>query len=121
MASILLVDDNVEFRNILSLALSGAGHTVTLAANGRQALQLFSRISCDLIISDIVMPEKDGLEMLLQLRATKPSFPIILMSGDSPENAELYLKVAEQLGATQVLRKPFKAAALLAAVASIKQ
>ncbi len=119
MASILIVDDNAQFRNLLSLALSRGNHTVTEADNGAKAIELIRRISFDVVISDVVMPEKDGIEMLLQMRSMKPSLPIIMMSGDSPAHADLYLKIARQLGAVNLLRKPFKVEELEAAIAAL--
>lgn len=119
MASILLVDDNVQFRKVLSLALKEAGHTVTEAADGKQALKLVPTTAIDVVVADIVMPEHDGMELLTQLGKNHPSLPIIAISGDSPRFTDLFLKTAKRLGAAHVLRKPFKVDELLATIASL--
>lgn len=120
MASILVVDDNPEFLNLLALALSRGNHVVTQARNGEDAIRMAHHLAFDLIVSDVVMPERDGIEVLVQLRATNPQLPIIIMSGDSPGHADLYLKIARHLGATTVLKKPFKIEALESAIAAAR-
>lgn len=119
MASILLVDDNGEFRKVLSVALKDAGYAVIEAADGQQALTLLRTTTVDLVVADVVMPEHDGLELLTELRKKYPSLPIIAMSGDSPRFTDLFLKTAKKMGAAHVLRKPFKVDELLATIASL--
>lgn len=115
MANILVIDDDESLREIIAAALGAAGHTVGLAKDGNEGLQALRRSPPDLVISDIVMSEMDGLEMVRRLRSLFPNLPVIAMSGHS-SYSDLYLKMAKLLGARRVLTKPFKVEQLLAAV-----
>lgn len=116
MARILLIDDDDDVRTVLRLTLVHFGHTVIEASNGRAGLELFQRDGADLVITDIVMPEKEGLEVLMELRKLKPSVKIIAISGGGRGSAADYLHMAKKLGAATVLAKPFASEALMAAV-----
>ncbi len=116
MARILLVDDDPDFRRMLQQTLVHFGHTVIEAANGRAGVALFRQAGADLVITDMVMPEQDGLEVLLALRREQPPVKFIAISGGGPVSAAEYLKIATILGATRVLTKPIVAAALRAAI-----
>ena len=121
MPSILLVDDDDNVRDILEKTLVGAGYEVEVAANGEVALAAYRRQASDVVITDLVMPEKDGLEMILELRRLDPDVRVIAMSGGgrSLGPGQLYLESARSFGALQVLAKPFTAAALLKAVSEV--
>lgn len=116
MARILLIDDDDAFRTMLRLTLVHFGHTVIEAGNGKEGLELFPRSQAELLITDIVMPEKEGLEVLMALRHLAPPVKTIAMSGGGLGNASDYLRVAKLMGAVQVLKKPFSNEALVAAV-----
>jgi len=116
MARILLIDDDNAFRTVLGLTLTHFGHAVVEARNGREGLELFLDASADLLITDLVMPEKEGIEVLIALRDRLPPVNIIAMSGGGLGKAETYLRSATLLGAARVLKKPFSNEALLAAV-----
>jgi len=107
MARILLVDDDAPFRKMLRITLGQFGHEVTEAQDGREAMRRLSDVSPDLIITDLVMPEKEGLELITELRAKHPQLKIIAMSGGGRVNAVDYLKIAKRLGVDGVLAKPF--------------
>jgi YesN/AraC family two-component response regulator len=113
MADILIIDDDRQMRRLLTRILTGAGHTVRQAANGRAGVELFAQQSPDMVITDIVMPDMEGIETILSLRRENPTMPIIAISGGSDP---VYLRAAASLGATEVLRKPFSAHALLEAL-----
>jgi len=81
MAKILLIDDDDSVRTMLRLTLAHFGHTVNAARNGREGLELFDQIEVDLVITDIVMPEKEGLEVLMELRKRKTAVKTIAISG----------------------------------------
>lgn len=106
MAIILLVDDDPLLRETVAAALKTAGHEVMEARDGVKALQQFSRRRPDLIITDIFMPERDGLETIIAVRKLQPAIPVIAMSGHS-DDSSLYLHVAHKLGAQHILAKPF--------------
>lgn len=116
MARILLIDDDLAVRTVMRLTLSHFGHTVTEARNGREGLKLFDEINVDLLITDIVMPEADGLEVLMAVAKRRPAVRVLAISGGGRQTASDHLHVATLLGATKVLAKPFSTDALLAAV-----
>jgi len=115
MAHILLIDDFDLIRSLLRDTLEFAGHTVIEARNGGDGLALFRRAGADLVITDIVMPDKDGIDVVRALREQVPPVNIIAISG-AGGSAEDYLDLAYRMGAVKVLLKPFTTAALIAAV-----
>ena len=116
MADILVIDDEAALRRLVARVLKSAGHTVREAENGRVGLELFRELRPALVITDIVMPDQEGIEAILELRRDAPSIPILAISGGG-EGA--YLRMATGLGATEALAKPFGADELLAAVAKL--
>ena len=116
MARILLIDDDDSLRTMLRLTLVHFGHTVIEARNGKEGLDAFPQAAADLVITDIVMPEKEGIEVLMELRKKKPPVKIIAMSGGGRASATDYLRIATQLGAARALAKPFSHEALMAAI-----
>ena len=115
MARILLIEDYDSVRTVLREALELAGHTVIEARNGAEGLDLFPQAGADLVITDIVMPDKDGLDVVTALRGQVPPVNIIAISG-ARDSAEDYLDLAHRKGAMKVLLKPFSIAALIAAI-----
>jgi len=119
VARVLLIDDNESLRTSVRRTLVQAGHDVTEAPNGVAALQEYRREPPDLVITDIVMPDKEGLETIRELRKLDPNAKIIAMSGAAGGRADPYLTVALQLGATWALAKPFSREEVLAAIAKV--
>ena len=107
MASILLVDDDEQLRPMLKMVLERAGHVVSEAGNGREALASYSREQTELVVTDLVMPDKEGLEMIMELRRSYPGLKIIAMSGGGRTGAKNYLELAVKFGANHILNKPF--------------
>ncbi|MCE3223174.1 MAG: Signal transduction response regulator, receiver domain [Nitrospira sp.] len=116
-ASILIIDDDAALREVLRVGLEAAGHTVRDMKNGREGIRAFRKAPCDLVITDIYMPERDGLELIEALRRTHPHVKIMAMSGAS--GTMDYLNKARLLGAVMVMQKPFVISALLNAVAEL--
>jgi len=116
MARILLIDDDDELRGMLRATLVYFGHTVIEARDGKEGLALFADAAADLVITDIVMPEKEGLEILMALTGREPPVKIIAISGGGRVNAKDCLRVAQQLGAAKVLAKPFSNEVLIEAI-----
>lgn len=116
---ILVIDDDETIREYIQLLLEDEGFNVSVAENGSAGLEIFNRESIDLIITDLIMPEKEGLETIQDMRKLDPSSKIIAMSGAS--NRESYLSISSVLGAQAVLYKPFKPSELLNLVSSILQ
>lgn len=119
MPSILLIEDDDLFRETIADALTEGGYTVTQAADGVQGVMLFRAAPADLVITDIVMPNKEGIATIEELRRDYPKLGIIAMSGGAAQNPVLYLKVAGLLGATRTLNKPFDLPTLLTAVGEV--
>lgn len=116
MARIIVIDDNPAVRSIMLGALESAGHEVFLAADGVEGLALQRDRLSDIVITDIIMPEKEGLETIRDLRQLYPKLGIIAMSGGGKSiSTSSYLATAGELGA-EILLKPFDSAALLATV-----
>lgn len=116
MTRILLVDDDESFRPMIADALERFGFDVVSAVNGREALTAFLQRRPDLVLTDLIMPEQEGLETICELRRLAPHLPIIAMSGGGRTKPHGYLQVASQLGANQVLAKPFSFQELLDAI-----
>jgi two-component system, chemotaxis family, chemotaxis protein CheY len=116
VARILLIDDQECIRRPLKLLLERAGHEVFQAANGMEAVRLWRQSSGDLVITDIHMPEKNGLETILELRQLSPLTPILAMSGGDRNGRVDVLGDATQLGAFRTLAKPFSLREMLEAV-----
>jgi|ERR1700704_1832980 two-component system response regulator (stage 0 sporulation protein F) len=114
MASILIIDDEEIIRALLRSVLEAAGYEVTEAANGRIGLELYRQNPRDLVITDILMPELNGLDMLLELTREFLRAKVIAISGAGEEKN--VLDVAKLLGARQTFQKPFSVSKLLGAV-----
>ncbi len=108
VATILIVDDDSQVCDLLKQVLEGEGYSVMTAVNGQEGINLHRAHQADLIVLDILMPEKEGLETILELRREFPQVKIIAMSGGS-ERAKLnLLDLAKRLGAQYSLQKPFQ-------------
>ena len=107
MSRILIIDDNKDLCAALGTALNRAGYEVSQVQGAKLGLKLYRETKFDLILSDILMPDTDGLELIFALRKTDPNVPIIAMSGGGHGSAEHYLHVAGVSGASAVIRKPF--------------
>jgi len=106
MAHILLVDDEQLVVDTLRAAIQSKGHTVETASNGLQGISKYSDTRFDLVITDIIMPDKEGIGMILEMRRETPDVKIIAISGgDRTGNIE-FLKMAAKLGAAATLKKP---------------
>jgi len=116
--SILIVDDDDQIREMLQLLLEAGGHRVEVAADGKVASRLIADRVFDLALTDVLMPERDGLEFIGEVRKIQPAMKIIAMSGGGHIARESYLKIAKAFGANAVLEKPFSNAELMAAVAA---
>ena len=110
---VLILDDNEDFARMLAMVLEAEGFAVITAANGVQALELMQRGAADVLLTDLFMPEKDGLEIICELRARHPQTRVLAMSGWDSRTGVDYLKVAREIGAAHTLRKPFDVADLL--------
>jgi CheY-like chemotaxis protein len=107
MPGILLIEDEVELREMLKLSLTRRKHKVYEAGNGREAIRNFKPSITDVVITDIIMPEEDGLKVIMKLRELKPGLIIIAISGGGKAGPGSYLNIAKTLGADAIYSKPF--------------
>jgi CheY-like chemotaxis protein len=111
--SVLIVEDHADLRRYLRLVLEAAGYSVREAANGREALVVQGEQRADVLITDIFMPERDGLETIDEFKRAFPDTVIIAMSGRTTSPRPNYLYAAREFGAHATLAKPFDSQALL--------
>ena len=107
MARILLIDDDQECREAIRVALENLGHVVFEAADGKTGMARVAEAGIELIITDVLMPGTDGVEVIGAMRRLHPQVKIIAMSGGGHVSGTNYLKLAKKMGATEVLAKPF--------------
>ena len=116
MANILVIDDDPFIRDVLKQTLDRAGHAVVLADDGEEGLRKFREQNFDLVITDLIMPKKEGVETIAELKRVAPSTRIIAISGGYRLPAENYLKIATTLGVNGTLIKPFEKNELMTTV-----
>ena len=121
MARILVVDDDMFFLKFVREALQDGGHHVVEAAGGIQAIELMEKEAFDLLIVDVVMPDKGGIETMIDAHELKHDLPIIMISGKVPTDTEAFERLVANFGARGVLSKPFDASVLLSAVTAALQ
>ena len=105
---VLVVDDSADIRGMLQAQLEMEGFDVATAPDGARALALLGRQRTDLIITDLFMPDKDGIETILEIREKYPLVQIVAMSGWDSRQGSDYLKVAHEIGAVRTVKKPFE-------------
>jgi YesN/AraC family two-component response regulator len=113
MANILLVEDEPLVSETLASAMKSKGHVVVTAGNGVEGLKRFAEQRFDLVVTDIIMPDKEGIEMILEMRRHKPDTRIIAISGGGRTGNVEFLKMAGSLGAMATLKKPIRLAEFL--------
>ena len=106
MAKVLVIDDDAGIRNLLVSMLEKAGHSVAVAKDGRQGLATYGEFHPDLVICDIIMPEMEGIETIVNLKKINPEGPILAISGGGADSPVPYLEMAKKMGADKVLDKP---------------
>src|SRR5688572_8369656 len=113
---VLVVDDNPDMRRTMQALLEIEGFTVSLAADGEEALRIQKDFCADVVVTDIFMPGKEGIETIYELRKRFPQTKVIVMSGGLRVKGVDYFEVARELGAVKTLKKPFAPAELIDAV-----
>jgi CheY-like chemotaxis protein len=120
MARVLIVDDNPQIREVLEECVRQAGHDVAVADNGKSALEYLSANPVDVMILDIIMPEKDGLEVILELLGRQNRCRVIAISGGAAGiNQGYILQMSKKLNVDAVLSKPFDFEVLNATLAEV--
>jgi len=116
MPVILLVDDQESVREMIKTSLVKNKYTVLEASNGKEAIARFKPAVIDLVITDILMPEEDGLKVIMELKEVKPELKVIAISGGGKAGPHNYLSLAKALGADLALTKPFSVNTLMAGI-----
>jgi CheY-like chemotaxis protein len=116
MPGILIVEDDKELREMLKMSLLRRNFTVLEAENGKAAITHFKPLITDLVVTDLIMPEEDGLKVVIKLRELKPSIKIIAISGGGKVGPGSYLNLAKALGADAIYSKPFSINDLIAKI-----
>jgi len=116
MATILIVDDDPDVLKMLGSSLERAGHQVWRASDGEVGLREFRRLRPQLVITDLIMPNREGLELIMLLQQEQPRPQIIAISGGGKLAPESYLPLADKIGADAILEKPFLPSMLLAII-----
>ncbi|MGQ9619817.1 MAG: response regulator [Bacteroidales bacterium] len=116
MHGIMIVEDETEVREMLKDALSRKKYPLIEASNGKEALAKFKASLVDLVITDILMPDEDGLKVIMKLKEIKPSVKIIAISGGGKIGPASYLNIAKALGADEIIAKPFSLKTLVSRI-----
>ena len=116
MHSVLVIDDDPVIRTVMQRVLEGGGFAVSAAGDAQSGLSRFAELEPDLVIVDILMPGKEGIATILELREANPKARILAMTGGGNFTAGDVLRIAELIGADNSLQKPFAPADLLATV-----
>jgi DNA-binding response OmpR family regulator len=119
MAGILIVEDDNDLREMLKVSLMRRKYTILEASNGKEAMAKFKPALIDLVITDIIMPDEDGLKVIMKFRELKPSLKIIAISGGGKAGPANYLSMARALGADEIFPKPFSINTLIAKIDEI--
>jgi two-component system, OmpR family, response regulator CpxR len=117
--NILVIDDNASVRKAITLMLESGGHSVVGAKDGSEGMRFFESQHPDLVIVDIIMPDKDGIEIIREMRSTRPATPIIAMTGGGRLVNLDFLKMARAFGAADALAKPIDPDDLIARVRTV--
>jgi DNA-binding NtrC family response regulator len=116
MKKIIIIDDEPHILLMLKKMLERAGYEIDIATNGMEGLELFKKSPSDLVITDIIMPEKEGLETIREMKSLQSGLKIIAMSGGGKITADNYLQTAKLFGASRIIEKPFTQQQMVQAV-----
>ena len=119
MQKILIIDDEPHILLMLKKMLERVGYEIEIATSGVEGIKLFKESGSDLVITDIIMPEKEGLETIREMRRIKSDLKIIAMSGGGKVSADNYLQIARIFGAAKSIAKPFTQKEMVSAVQSL--
>ncbi len=119
MSKILIIDDDVSIRKLLRAMLEKSNYEVVDAADGEEGINQFKQYLPDLVITDLIMPGKEGLETIKDLKNIDPNSKIIAISGGGTVDPDMYLKLAKSMGASHVFTKPVDSKLMLSTIAKV--
>lgn len=119
MKKILVIDDEDAVRSFLTTVLEREGFFVITAGDGREGMKKIGSEPVDLVITDLIMPEKEGMEIIMEVKKIYPHIPVIAISGGGRNSPESYLNTAKLLGAKAILEKPFHKEKLLSTIQAV--
>lgn len=119
---VLVIDDEKDIIQLITAMLTAEGYEVISAEDGERGLQLLKDFDdVDIVITDLIMPNKEGIETILEMRRLRPDVKVLAMSGGGRGGAATYLSTAKNIGASATLAKPFRKQALLDAVQNLAE
>ncbi len=119
---VLVIDDEKDILQLITAMLTAEGYEVISAEDGERGLQLLQDFEdVDILITDLIMPNKEGIETILEMRRLRPDVKVLAMSGGGRGGAATYLSTAKNIGASATLAKPFRKQALLDAVQNLAE
>jgi CheY-like chemotaxis protein len=116
MAKVLIIDDDTAVRDALKAVVETAGHEVALAVNGLEGLKALGQFRADVVVTDLLMPVKEGIETIKEMRRKWPDLPVVAISGGGMRGNLNFLEFAQTFGANRVLAKPLEPDVLLQAI-----
>lgn len=116
MAKILIAEDEASIRKLIRKLLESEGHEILEASDGIQCMDLYKKKNPDLVITDLIMPDKEGLEVIREIRNLNPQAKIIAISGGGLVDPKMYLNLAQKLGAVRTFTKPIENEVLISAI-----
>jgi CheY-like chemotaxis protein len=119
MKQILVIDDEPSIQILLKKMIERGGFDVLTASDGKQGMALVHTHSVDLVVTDLIMPEKEGIEVIMELQKIRPDIPVIAISGGGLNSSESYLRIAREAGAHAVLEKPVERTMLLQTIENL--
>ncbi|MBT7710593.1 MAG: response regulator [Deltaproteobacteria bacterium] len=119
MENVLLIEDDDDFRNLLKIVMENADYAVTEASNGLEGCRIFQKDFHKLVITDIFMPDKEGIETILEIRSVDPDVKIMAISGGGQSGSIDMLSFARDLGADAIMTKPIDLKDLMRKVAGL--
>lgn len=119
MSTVLLIDDDLELLRQMASAFSAAGHRVLVAADGAAGFKVFEAERPHLVVSDIIMPTREGVETIFAIKKARPEVKVLAISGGYRVGPEQFLSLARHIGADDVLAKPFRLGELTARASAL--
>ncbi len=117
--TVLIIDDDIAVRKFVTDLLIARGYKVISAVNGIEGLKIIQKEKVDIVVSDLIMPEKEGIETIKEIKSSNPEIKIVAMSGSIYKDT--FLKAAKGIGAHEIVHKPFRNDEIIEAIENVYQ